>query len=147
MQRCLVRARRLALGLAGSLCLAAPVSAAGWGNIKGQVVCDGPVPAAKNVAVTKDEDHCLAKGPIPSEKYVINPRNKGVRWVVVWLQDPESPRKAPPINPRLKAVSPRSVEIDQHTAATTAIAMPRQSPAPAIDAERDAETVDGSATK
>src|SRR5438094_4166126 len=99
MHRSYVRARRAALGLMGLLFLSAPAAAADWGTVKGQVVCDGPVPARAQIVVTKDAGHCLAKGPIYSEKYVINPKNKGVRWVVVWLVDAKNPTRALPVNP------------------------------------------------
>ena len=42
-----------------------------------------PVPAN----VDKDQAVCLKDGPIYKSNYVVNPKNKGVRWVVVWLVD------------------------------------------------------------
>jgi hypothetical protein len=57
-----------------------------WGSIKGQLVMEnGKTPPAVKLNVNKDQDHCLSKGDIFSEEYVVNPKNKGVRYVVVWI--------------------------------------------------------------
>lgn len=86
-----------------------------WGSIKGQIVWGGdklpPNPEAK---ITTDKVACLAKGPILTDEFVINPKNKGVRWVAVWLADPENAMNAKwkpsSIHPSVKATD---VEIDQ----------------------------------
>ena len=31
---------------------------------------------------------CLKRGPLLDDKLVVDPKTKGVRWVMVWLQDP-----------------------------------------------------------
>ena len=57
-----------------------------WGTVKGQIVWGGhKLPAREREVVDKDKEHCLEKGSIISEKWVIHPENKGVRWVFVWL--------------------------------------------------------------
>ncbi|HEV3260183.1 MAG TPA: hypothetical protein VG013_25225 [Gemmataceae bacterium] len=87
-----------------------------WGTIKGQVVFGGDtVPEPKKVDVNKDQDHCLSKGDIYSEDWVIKKDSKGVRWVFAWLVDPANPKKFPAdkINPALKEVPKAAVEIDQ----------------------------------
>ena len=61
--------------------------------------------------VNKDQAHCLQHGPIPNEDWVVGKKNKGVRWVFVWLAP--LPRAKMPIHPSLKAVAPAKVEIDQ----------------------------------
>jgi hypothetical protein len=102
--------------LGGTVLLgAAPAARAeGWGTIKGQVVwAGGAVPAPKQVAVEKDKEHCLSKGPILSEEYVINPRNKGVRWAVVYLIDVNDAKKDLPVHPTLQAPRNKTVELDQ----------------------------------
>ena len=110
-------------GLAAGLVLVVPAgrSAADeqkWGTVKGQVVLAGDIPAPKMVDVNKDQEHCLSRGPIFSEEWVVNPQNKGVRWAYVWLQpvpDPANPaaKKEMPINPALKAVPDKPVVLDQ----------------------------------
>ena len=103
-----------ALVLGGLLC--ASSARAEWGNIKGQVVwAGGAVPKNEPATVEKDVKDCLAKGKILQNKYVVNTKNKGVRWVLVWLADPKDATKAdfvPKIHPMLKN-PPKEVEIDQ----------------------------------
>jgi hypothetical protein len=77
----------------------APKPAAGnadadaWGTIKGQLVYGGPnVPEQKELKANKDEQHCLAKGPILDHEWIVNKQNKGVKNVFVWLAaDPNEP--------------------------------------------------------
>lgn len=95
-----------------------PASAQSWGTIKGKVVLDGEPPEPKKANVDKDTDHCLSKGPIFTNELVVNKKNKGVRWVLVWLADPKTGggRNAsfvPPIHPSLKDFAKNKVEIDQ----------------------------------
>lgn len=97
-----------------ALILCGSVQAQKWGTVKGQVVW-GPekLPPAVKAKVDKDQGHCLSKGDIFTDEYVVNAKNKGVRWVLVWLTDPESPTKEIPIHPALKAVPKKPVVIDQ----------------------------------
>lgn len=112
---------RLALifiGLA-SLTLLARAEAAdndnGWSTIKGQIVYAGEdVPERKPVDVTKDQEHCLAKGPVPSDEWVVNPKNKGVQWVTVWLAPADPKSKTPlPVHPALQPIKDKEVVMDQ----------------------------------
>jgi plastocyanin len=84
-----------------------------WGNVKGQVVWGGSaLPPQKSVKVDKDQEHCLSKGPIPEESWVVNSENKGVRWVFVWLApEPGQPKLS--VHPDLKAIKQSEVVIDQ----------------------------------
>jgi hypothetical protein len=111
-------------GLTAGLALLAPAGQAAaaddqkWGTIKGQVVLAGEVPEPKQITVDKDQEHCLSKGPIFSEEWVVNPQSKGVRWAYVWLQpvpDEANPaaKKEMPINPALKDVPDKPVVLDQ----------------------------------
>jgi hypothetical protein len=83
-----------------------------WGTVKGRVVYKGPAPAPKEINVTKDQDHCLLKGPLFSEELVVNPKNNGVRWAFVWLI-PEQKGAKIPIHPNLLAIKDKQVSIDQ----------------------------------
>jgi hypothetical protein len=105
----------VAFGALALLGLLAPPAAGAesWGTVKGQVVLDAPVPKPEKLNVMKDQAHCLRNGPLYSESYVVNPKNKGVRWAVVWLLDASSPTKELPVHPSLKAVKPAKVVIDQ----------------------------------
>src|SRR5262249_30661321 len=81
-----------------------------WGMIPGQVIWGGKtVPQQKPVRVTKDRDHCLAGGPILTEDYVVNPKNKGVRWVLVFLAP--AGKKPVRIHPDLLKPFARSVDL------------------------------------
>jgi Polysaccharide lyase family 4, domain II len=106
----------VSLALVGAVVLASAtmVRADGWGTIKGQVVWGGGnVPAPIKLNVDKDQAHCLSKGAILKEEYVINPKNKGVRWVMVYLMSVGGFNKDIPIHPKLKAIKNPAVELDQ----------------------------------
>src|SRR5947207_433926 len=94
-----------ALALAAVLCAPGAAGAQGWGTVKGQVVFGGgAIPPNDKANVDKDQAHCLAKGDILRNELVVNPKNKGVRWVLVWLTDPSDSSKAAwdkPIHPSL----------------------------------------------
>jgi hypothetical protein len=48
-----------------------------------------------------------------SQDYVVNPKNKGVKWAVVWLVNAEDPKAPIPIHPDLKEVKDDKVVLDQ----------------------------------
>jgi hypothetical protein len=98
------------LALAG----ATTARAEGWGNIRGQVVWDaGAAPLQVQINVDKDREACLKKGQLFDERLVVNPRNKGVRWCLVYLMSTDGFTKDIPINPKLKEVKRQTVELDQ----------------------------------
>lgn len=109
--------RMFALALAGALALPALAAAQapqGWGTIKGQVVFDGPVaPKRALVKVDKDQNDCLKNGPLLDDKLVVNPKNKGVRWVVIYLMNKDGFTKPVPIHPALQNIQKQVVEVDQ----------------------------------
>ncbi len=87
---------------------------AAWGTIKGRVVFGGDtVPERKQVNVTKDQEHCLSKGPLLSDELVVNKKNKGVRWAFVWLLPAKDGDPPLPVHPGLKEIKKTEVEIDQ----------------------------------
>ncbi|MBX9626682.1 MAG: hypothetical protein K2X82_22970 [Gemmataceae bacterium] len=59
-----------------------------WATVKGQVVFPAgkPVPQPAKLEVTQDKNHCLAKGAILDETVQVNPKNRGLKNVVVWLR-------------------------------------------------------------
>jgi hypothetical protein len=103
--------RSLVLALSSALVIGGSIQAAEWGNIKGKIEFDGQPPAAGQVNVTKDQQHCLEKGPIPMENWVINKQNKGVKNVFVWIEA-ESGGK-PTIHPDLTAAPKEPAKLDQ----------------------------------
>jgi hypothetical protein len=83
-----------------------------WGTIRGQVVFAGDkLPEPAKLDVNKDQDHCLDKGPLMSEDWVINPKNKGVQWVVVFLKAPKG--QPLPVHPSLKQPAEKQAVLDQ----------------------------------
>src|SRR5262249_36672701 len=63
--------------------------AAGWGTIKGQIVWGGDaIPQRKPIATVQanqDKAHCLEKGALLDEEWVVDPATKGIKWTFVWL--------------------------------------------------------------
>jgi len=85
-----------------------------WVTLKGRVVFDGEPPAPAEVSVTSEQAHCLAKGKILNETWVVNKANKGVKNAFVWLASDEAGSGARlPVHPSLKAVDVKAPEVDQ----------------------------------
>lgn len=92
---------------------------AGWGTLKGRVVFSGDVPelpplvpAGADPSKFKDGEVCTANGAVPSEKLVVDPASKGVRWALVYLPKPTA------VNPEaLSAAQSQTVEFDQKNCA------------------------------
>jgi hypothetical protein len=61
--------------------------------------------------VDKDQVHCLAKGDLLDEAWIVNPKNKGVQGVFIWLEDPAG--NPLPVNPSLQPIKQKDVTIDQ----------------------------------
>lgn len=106
----------LVLGLSSS-----PAQNAGaWGAVKGRIKF-AAAPEAQKVDVNNDKEHCLSKGPLVRENYIVNPQTKGLKNVVVWLRvddaDPKSVNKTPfpqdKIKPALAKPAPKNHVIDQ----------------------------------
>lgn len=99
----------VALGMPGAQ--ARPTAAEGWGTIKGRIVYDGSPPTLPPLKVEKDSDHCLSKGAMPDETWVVDPASKGVRWAAVFLKAPKG--KPLPIHASLKDPPAEPVTLDQ----------------------------------
>lgn len=85
-----------------------------WGTIKGVVIFDPAkdIPKVKELNVTKDQQHCLAKGPIMSEDWVVNEKNRGVQDVFIWLE-PKVKNAKLPVHPSLVKPKEKEVVMDQ----------------------------------
>ncbi|HWE39169.1 MAG TPA: hypothetical protein VG406_21650 [Isosphaeraceae bacterium] len=71
---------------------AAPVKAEGWGTLKGQITFDGDPPAptmlvTKGDKGAKDPEVCAAQN-IPSQRLVVDPKTKGIRYAIVYIPNP-----------------------------------------------------------
>jgi hypothetical protein len=88
-----------------------------WGTLKGRIVFSGDkLPVPEELKVDKDPMHCLAKGKLLSEEWVVNKDSKGLRWVLVWLApEPNAAGEKKPlaIHPSLKEIKEKEVVIDQ----------------------------------
>ncbi len=110
--------RRLACALlmaAVALVTPGTLRAEGWGTVTGQVVYGAkPYPENGEAKVDKDQAHCLMKGKILKDELVINPKNGGVKWTLVWLTEANDPKstKALPIHSSLQKMA-KQVVIDQ----------------------------------
>jgi hypothetical protein len=93
-----------------------------WVTLKGQVLM--PQAAVQAMAAPKPinaaaEPKCLVKGPLFPEDTIVNPKNRGIQNVVVWLRpankerDPKLPAEA--IHPDLAKdkVKPNDLSVDQ----------------------------------
>jgi len=121
MKRTVMGLGVLAAGLVAAQLVLAQ-GATGWGTIKGKVVWGAKdVPTRAPIeAVEKNADkaHCLAKGPVLSEQWVVNPKSRGLQYTFVWLinADPKD-KTALPIHPDLKSVKDAKAVVDQPTCA------------------------------
>jgi hypothetical protein len=90
-----------------------------WATVKGQVVFpkDKDLPKRAELNVTQDKDHCLSKGAILDESVLVNPKNRGIKNVVVFLRPDSTDLKAEfakdQIHPDDAKRKPGEVVIDQ----------------------------------
>jgi hypothetical protein len=95
------------------------VSAADGATLKGQVVFPAgkEIPKRAELNVTQDKDHCLSKGKLLDESVVVNPTNRGVKNVVVYLRPDDTNPKSEFAKNQLPAGDanrkPAEVVIDQ----------------------------------
>lgn len=115
----MMRIRFLAAAAALAAVSAASAGAADWATVKGQVLfpADKELPKRDPLNVTQDKDHCLSKGNILDESVIVNPKNRGVKNVVVWLrpddEDPKAKFAPAQIHPDDAKRKPAEVTIDQ----------------------------------
>lgn len=95
-----------------------PKAAAKWATIKGQVVFPAGVAIPKRNALAVNVPQCLKKGPILDESVIVNPKNRGIKNVVVWLRpnnaaDPKAAFAANEVHPDDAKRKAAEVVIDQ----------------------------------
>jgi hypothetical protein len=95
----------------GALLVPSFVRAQGWGDVTGQIVFGGDVPAVKDLIkkgdpTAKDGEVC-AKEAVPSEELVVAPATKGIAHVFVYL------RSAPSVHPDLAKSTVPEIVFDQ----------------------------------
>lgn len=104
-------------GLLGVAGLLSAVQAQGdaWGDVQGRVTWGGPnIPPQGNINIGANPDAavCQKDGPVKDETWLVNPKNKGLRNVFVWLEGAKKGDKLP-IHPALAKVKADKIEIDQ----------------------------------
>jgi hypothetical protein len=86
-----------AAGKADTAEAAPAVKSEGWGDLKGRVVFEGEPPAPRvEVAqgkALKDPTVCAATTPIVSEKLIVDPKTKGVKYAIVYIPQPTAVNK------------------------------------------------------
>lgn len=99
---------------------AAPAAAGQWVTIRGQVVFPEKlaIPKRAPLVVNVNRAQCLARGPILDESMIVNPKNRGIKNVVVWLRpnDATNPRASfakGEIHPADAKRKPAQIVIDQ----------------------------------
>jgi len=79
-------------GKAEATASTAPVKAEGWGTLKGKVLFAGDPPAPKALReqgkAEKNPEICAKDAPIMSERLVVDPASKGVKFALVYLPKP-----------------------------------------------------------
>lgn len=87
-----------------------------WVSVKGQVTFE-KAPPANPIDVKVDAAHCLAKGKLFSELYIVNKASKGLKNAVVWIRPDTANRKdvipKEKIKPGLLEAKPVTHVIDQ----------------------------------
>jgi hypothetical protein len=92
--------------------ISSAASAAEWGDLTAKFILDGSPPSAKPLVINKDQQVCGNFGLV-DEQLVVNPANKGIANVVVYLyQAPTPPPKAPPIHESYAAKAKEPVILD-----------------------------------
>lgn len=88
-----------------------------WATVKGRIVWGGetiPQRQPLDLKNNPDQKHCEQDGKILEEKWVINKKDKGIRYTFVWLEaDPKSGKKKIPIHPALQEIKIKEVSVDQ----------------------------------
>jgi plastocyanin len=83
-------------------------SAEGWGTLKGRVVFNGNPPEPKTLDTSSKDPQVCAKEPHKSQRLVVDPSSKGVRYALVYIPKPTR------VNPEAKsAAAQQPVEFDQ----------------------------------
>jgi hypothetical protein len=92
---------------------------AGWATLKGRTVYPATplLPVRAEVDLTHDKARCLTRGPVYDDSLIVNPLNRGIKNVVVWLRpnnpNPKAVFAANEIHPGDANRKPADVVIDQ----------------------------------
>lgn len=105
------------LTLLGLVLTQAPEVLAQGTSLKGRIVWDDkevPPPEKLDELIKKspDKDVCLMAGSVYAQRWVVNPKNKGLKWTFVWLAN-EDPKDKSPLPVPASIKMDKQVVIDQ----------------------------------
>lgn len=100
----------MATGVSPALLSAVIPGAFDGGDLKGRFVYDGAPPARKPIVITADKEFC-GKQNILEEHLVVNPANRGLANVIIWLYQ-ASREPLPPIHGSYAATEKAEVHLD-----------------------------------
>jgi plastocyanin len=96
------------------VCQASALRAEGWGTLQVKFVYDGNPSAPKPLQITKDQEFC-GKFNVVDETVVVNPANKGLANVVVFLNVARTDRVKPQVHPELsQQLKNQAVKLDNN---------------------------------
>ncbi|MFM7922423.1 MAG: hypothetical protein ACKPJJ_19530, partial [Planctomycetaceae bacterium] len=76
----------------------------GWGSLKARFVLSGPLPESQPLQIERDAEVCGTVGLV-DESLTVNPKNRGIRNLIVWLEAktpvPVHPRRQQPLQPAM----------------------------------------------
>jgi len=76
--------------------VAAQKDGPGGGTVKGRVVwAEKVLPERQPISVEVDKAHCLSKGNLFKDEWLVSPKSKGLRYVCVWLAPIDKEGKLP----------------------------------------------------
>ena len=84
-------------------------------TIKGRITLPA-APKPKEVDITADKDHCLAKGPVLDDSVIVNPKNQGLKNAFVYLRPDDTTKDkfdAADIHPTLANPKAKTHTLDQ----------------------------------
>ncbi len=94
--------------------------AAQWGDLSGQIIYSGMPPVPDKVKITSDQEVC-GKHNVIDESLLVNPRNRGLQNVIIYLYQDKSSRRATaedkkdvPIHESYMALKSEPVKLDNN---------------------------------
>ena len=96
------------LGVASSV-----LDAAEWGDLSGQIIFDGPVPVPEKAKITSDKEVCC-QHDIVNEGLLVDPKSKGVRNVIIVLNQSRTDKREVPIHESYDALKEQPVKMDNN---------------------------------
>lgn len=95
-----------------ALVRAAPASG-DWGDLKVQLVYDGDPPATQPVAAAANVAFCNGNKDLATENLVVDPKTKGIRYVVAFISQKKGD-KQPPIHPDYEKTKAAELVLDNN---------------------------------